>query len=92
MKTRLNVSKDTVLMSALLVTGMLMTALAPAMYDTDASASQQVVDNATGVAQTAIAPAAMRPVLMQPAIIVTAPRVVPAIHTAKSRRASATAA
>ena len=84
---RTNSRKDTTLMSVLIATGLLMAGTAAALSSAETSAARMVVESARSVAHTEFTPAAMRPVLLQePAIIVTAPRLLPATHTAKSRR------
>ena len=65
-------SKDTLLMSALIVAGYAMATMAPLFTSTDVHAT---VNSASDVAQSVWSPAAMQPILhREAAIIVSAPR------------------
>ena len=70
-------SKDTLLMSALIVAGYAMATMAPLFTNPDAPAT---VNSASEVAQSVWTPAAMQPILhREAAIIVSAPRIKTAI-------------
>ena len=68
-------TKDTMLMSTLIVSGLLLVAAMPALSGD--RAARLVADSARSVEQAAVTPAALRPVLQEPAIVVTAPRLRP---------------
>lgn len=85
MKRTMNLSKDTTMMTTLLVAGLLMASLVPVLTDAEPQSARSI-ESAAITAPASLAPAAMLPILREPAIIVTAPRIVPATQTAKSRR------
>lgn len=73
MKTSMKTSKDNLLMTALIATGLIALTLGPILDNSDA---QAVMNSASGIVQSVSSPTAMEPVLYrEAAIIVTAPRV-----------------
>jgi len=73
MKTPMKTSKDNLLMTTLIATGLIALTLGPILDSGDA---QAVMNSASGIVQSVSSPTAMEPVLYrEAAIIVTAPRV-----------------
>ncbi len=72
MKTQLKTSKDNLLMSTLVLTGLVMATLGPLVADADTSA---VIDSAGKIVKSVATPTAMESIqYREAAIIVTAPR------------------
>ncbi len=73
MKSSMKISKDNLLMTTLVVTGLAMATLGPAISGTDTEAA---MNSAGGIVQSVTTPTAMQPILYrEAAIIVTAPRI-----------------
>ncbi|MEO8103348.1 MAG: hypothetical protein ABI790_12535 [Betaproteobacteria bacterium] len=73
MNTSMKTSKDNMLMTTLLVTGLFMATLGPALARQDTAA---VMDSASRMVQSVSTPTALEPIMYrEAAIIVTAPRI-----------------
>lgn len=73
MNTSMNIAKDTLLLSTLIVVAVTMVLLSPLLASREAHA---VIDSASSIAQSVSTPTAMQPILYrEAAIIVTAPRI-----------------
>ena len=73
MNTAMKTGKDNFLMATLVLTGLVMAAVGPALTSPDA---QAIVNSASGIVQSVSSPTALEPILYrEAAIIVTAPRV-----------------
>ena len=73
MKTAMKTSKDNLLMTTLIATGLIMLTVGPIL---DSDDTQAMMNSASGIVQSVSSPTAMEPVVYrEAAIIVTAPRV-----------------